>query len=454
MFETLLCSEPSSRILAQHASNKVLRVFRHIAPFFAGKVGLLREDTLIVLRLVLATKRKLAAEQNIQDDAAGPNINRLAMGRSAQHLGGNIVRGTDEARKHGLVSLADIVGKAKIGELDIKRPGGIGAKKIFQLDVAVGNASRVQIGKRVEQIEHDGGGVGLSELGVLCDEVEELTTCQILHDKMNASRTHEHINSPDDIGMGYAENDLYLPRQKLRLIFPVQPGDHFDGDLLIRKQIVSEADLSVHALPNEPPDAIILLDVRGHDARPPQGDDPLFEGVLVRGDEGEGAVRKRELDLSWMRALLDDGVRDGDMPGRRGALRAMRGQDVAIQSDETRAAGAQGLALLGEPAVEIDGVHGGVAQGVRGGGAVRAQQGLCAFVAASLHGVRAAVTGRAGAPRAGGGWAEGVGAAGVGVDEEGGGEWRSGHEREELRVAREGGRAGSYKKDGVDTGDT
>lgn len=40
-------------------------------------------------------------------------------------------------------------------------------------------------------------------------------------------------------------------------------------------------------------------------------------------------MREGELDLAGLDALFDDGVGDGDVPGWRGGLGAMGGEDVS-----------------------------------------------------------------------------------------------------------------------------
>lgn len=167
----------------------------------------------------------------------------------------------------------------------------------------------------MQQVCHDTGGMCLCEISVLCDKIEKLATREILHDKMNAPRPDKDVDSANNIGMRDGQNDLDFPGQKLSLILATQSGDHLNSDLLISQQVMRPPDLSIHTLPDQPTDTIIILNTTTRQSSPAQSDDPFLISMLRGCQERDDTMRECDFDLARMGALLDDGMSNGDMPG-------------------------------------------------------------------------------------------------------------------------------------------
>jgi hypothetical protein len=132
--------------------------------------------------LVLVGEGRVAAEEDVEDDAQRPDVALGAvLGVGRDHLGRNVA-GRPARRAHHLVRPGQDLGEAHVGQLDGRVVLLALEQHVLGLEVAVDDALAVGVGDGRRHQPHHLPRLALAVAGLLADAVEELAAGDELDD--------------------------------------------------------------------------------------------------------------------------------------------------------------------------------------------------------------------------------------------------------------------------------
>ena len=132
VLEYLVGGETLARVDGQHAIDQVLGVARHAVPLGRRVVVAARLDLLVKLLLVLVPERRVADEQDVENDAASPHVHRLSVRLSSEHLRSEVARRACEAIPRVAV-IARLDCQAEVGQLHVRVARLAGQQQVLRL---------------------------------------------------------------------------------------------------------------------------------------------------------------------------------------------------------------------------------------------------------------------------------------------------------------------------------
>merc|ERR1719422_1876425 len=86
MLERLLCPDPLGGVHCQHLVDEVLGLRRDRVPLGRGEVVRSSSDLSVELLLILVPERRVANQEDVQDDSTRPYVHRLSIWLLFQHF--------------------------------------------------------------------------------------------------------------------------------------------------------------------------------------------------------------------------------------------------------------------------------------------------------------------------------------------------------------------------------
>lgn len=165
------------------------------------------EDGLHLLEVGVAVEGGVAAEQEVGDDANGPEVDGLAVARLLEDLGGHVAGGAAGGGEHVELLLVHDAREAKVGNEQVGVVLGRAEEQVLGLEVAVDDAVVVQVGDGRERRADEVGGVGFVVGALAADAVEELAAEGQVRDEVEVVHRLEVVDQRQDVLV--AHGDLF-----------------------------------------------------------------------------------------------------------------------------------------------------------------------------------------------------------------------------------------------------
>mmetsp|Transcript_84081 Transcript_84081/g.224757 ORF Transcript_84081/g.224757 Transcript_84081/m.224757 type:complete len:272 (-) Transcript_84081:7-822(-) len=239
----------------------------------------------------IAAEGGVAAEEDVHDDADGPEVRGSGV-VLLDHLRRHVIRGA-YPRLHGAVPLR----RPRQPEIDELQRGLLHVllvhkEEVLGLDVAVHDLPLVEVEQSGEDLLHHTSCLGLSEGSQLEDLIKKLSPLTQLHHKVDEPCVLEDLVEPDDIRMIRLLHQRDLALQALPLAHPLLENG-LDGP--------GELGVLVHRL--------------AHRAEPPRADRGGLHVIVVHDQPGGPGDETSPTEGAHAR-----GVRAGDLGRGRGGL--------------------------------------------------------------------------------------------------------------------------------------
>mmetsp|Transcript_98965 Transcript_98965/g.308400 ORF Transcript_98965/g.308400 Transcript_98965/m.308400 type:complete len:374 (-) Transcript_98965:42-1163(-) len=195
----------------------------------------------------LPEEGRVAAEHDIHDDAAAPEVTELVV-LPCKDLRRDVVGRARLCREH-LARLV-LAGQPEINDLeDVLLYSFLGhEEEILGLEVAVADLVLVHVVNRADDLLHQVGCLGLCEVASLDDSVEELATAAELHHQVDAAVVLEGLVELYDVRVIHELHDGDLLLEPLDVLH-LSLGDGLDRADDVRGLVLRLAHGAVGALP-------------------------------------------------------------------------------------------------------------------------------------------------------------------------------------------------------------
>mmetsp|Transcript_11097 Transcript_11097/g.29127 ORF Transcript_11097/g.29127 Transcript_11097/m.29127 type:complete len:214 (-) Transcript_11097:1991-2632(-) len=209
MFGYLIDSESFERVHHQQLLDQVDGRGRYLVPVLRREAILSSFYQLESVRYALAVKRRVAAQQNIQNYAYTPHIARLAISCLFQHLRRNIDGAA--ADRFQLALPLFYPRKAKVGNHQRGLLALVFVQKIFRLQIPVHDVSVMQVLYPLDDVHHHLGCVILAVLRPRHNALKQLPAGCVVHHHVEALRLVVDLVQADDVGVVDLAQYVYFP---------------------------------------------------------------------------------------------------------------------------------------------------------------------------------------------------------------------------------------------------
>mmetsp|Transcript_31525 Transcript_31525/g.97395 ORF Transcript_31525/g.97395 Transcript_31525/m.97395 type:complete len:421 (-) Transcript_31525:288-1550(-) len=249
--EALLRRQALARVEHDHLLDEVLRLGADRPPHLVlWEVVLPGDDALELVILRLGAERRVAAEQNVHDDAERPHVGGDAVRRAGlvqagvEHLRGDVQRSA--AALGEFVVVAALLGEAEVDDLDRRVLVLARHQEVLRLQVAVHDAAFVQVRDTAQDVVHHARGAALTEMALGADAGEEFATGDELQDDVDVLPFVEEGLELQAVLVVelFQDGDL---TEELALLLRRRPRlvDDFHGELRARRLVPAKEHLRV-----------------------------------------------------------------------------------------------------------------------------------------------------------------------------------------------------------------
>ena len=181
------------------------------------------------LTLIVFDERRVATEQNVQNHTHGPHVGLGAVRSTLQNFRGDVAGST--ALRRQTLGTENLLGKAKVGNLD-GRVGIIRNKQqILRLEIPMGNVVSMTVADGLEDDAAGIAGLLLVVVGLGDDAIEQLTASHLLHDQIVVSRLLEEVVQTNDVRVSELLEDGHLVEEGGGILLgELGPVDALDGE--------------------------------------------------------------------------------------------------------------------------------------------------------------------------------------------------------------------------------
>ena len=190
--------------------------------------------------LVVAPKRRQAAQEDVENDARAPHVALHAV-LALEHLGRHVIGAAHHFIQH--LARLDEHGEAKVGRLEDAGVARRAQQEILGLQVAVHHAQLVAVVQHAQHGAEHGRSLALAVVPSLHNAVEQLAAAAVLHHQVHRARVLVRAVHGDDVLVaGQVVHDGHLAAHVFDLLLALQL---VLGDYLAREQL---AGGQLHAL--------------------------------------------------------------------------------------------------------------------------------------------------------------------------------------------------------------
>mmetsp|Transcript_24356 Transcript_24356/g.61802 ORF Transcript_24356/g.61802 Transcript_24356/m.61802 type:complete len:458 (-) Transcript_24356:190-1563(-) len=200
------------RLLPEHLRKQCLRILGDLLPTLVLETDGLPPDVVQELVLGLPLERVLARQDYVQDHPRAPRVALLiVLHRSSDQLRCHAVRrpGCPE----DLGAFLEGATEAEVNQLDVADQAflhGVREHDILRLQVPEHEACLVQIRERAKDLPHDIRSVGLGELCLLAEGLEQRAACTDVHHKVDVPSILVAFVRLADVGVVELAQDVEL----------------------------------------------------------------------------------------------------------------------------------------------------------------------------------------------------------------------------------------------------
>mmetsp|Transcript_23181 Transcript_23181/g.54206 ORF Transcript_23181/g.54206 Transcript_23181/m.54206 type:complete len:204 (-) Transcript_23181:881-1492(-) len=167
-----------------------------------GRVARVRLENLkIHFFLVLGVEGREANKHLVDENAQAPPVHCLAVSLLRQHLRGHVLRRPTEGVRRLLRSVADVLGQAEVGQLDVTV---CGQKQVLWFQVTVDEAHGVQVLQGQHHLGRVEARTLLGKTLLFLKVGEELTTIDVVQDHIQLVFRLEGVFEVDKEGVLHA----------------------------------------------------------------------------------------------------------------------------------------------------------------------------------------------------------------------------------------------------------
>ncbi len=170
VLESILTAQSLVDVDAHETPNEFLGFVADVVPVGRVELELAFEDLREEIRVVLVVERRVAAKQDVADDADRPDVHRLAVGLLRQHLGRHVAR---RAARRSHDARIFHLGEAEVADHNLGVFVLALIEQILWLEIAMDDTFAVHVGDGVENLANQVGSVFLRVRAFLHDAVEE-----------------------------------------------------------------------------------------------------------------------------------------------------------------------------------------------------------------------------------------------------------------------------------------
>lgn len=224
MLKALLGGYARFRVFVQHQSNQVLCFVADVSPMLRIKFKFLFENISEYLCAIITLERRIAAQEDVEDDAERPHITRLII-ILFQNFWCYVIWCADNSLHLNLIFVFIVNAKAlresKVNQLYLRIRRTVLQQKVFWLEVAVADFQLMQMLYSRDDLPHVIGCACLAEALALDDFVEELAARGQLHDDVDVAEINIRLVKLYYVGMVEATQDFELLLERLHVLLYV-----------------------------------------------------------------------------------------------------------------------------------------------------------------------------------------------------------------------------------------
>ena len=200
MLQRLVGGDALLRVDGQAAADEVLGLGGDAAPVLDGGEAVVgAEDGLHLLEVGVAVEGGVAAQQEVGDDADGPQVDGLAVAGLAEDLGRHVAGGAAGGGQDVELVLVHDAREPEVGDEQVGVVLGRAEQQVLGLEVAVHDAVLVEVGNgrqhRADQVRR----VRLVVRALAADAVEQLAAQRQVGDEVEVVHGLEVVDEREDV---------------------------------------------------------------------------------------------------------------------------------------------------------------------------------------------------------------------------------------------------------------
>mmetsp|Transcript_75380 Transcript_75380/g.180032 ORF Transcript_75380/g.180032 Transcript_75380/m.180032 type:complete len:283 (+) Transcript_75380:808-1656(+) len=216
-------------------TDQSLRILGDVLPVGRVEVKVAQANLGQHLRVGVSEEGRVAAEENVHDHAAAPEIAQLVV-VTGQDLGSHVVGRAGFGGQR--LARGELAAQAEVNDLqEVLLDGILGhEQEVLRFQVAVAHVVLVHVVDGADDLLHEDGCLHLREVAGLDDAIEELAAGAKLHDQVDVPVVLKRLKQLDDVGVVHHLHDGNLLLKALDILH-LRLGDCFHGSDCLRGDV-------------------------------------------------------------------------------------------------------------------------------------------------------------------------------------------------------------------------
>eukprot|EP00054_Salpingoeca_dolichothecata_P014810 m.84210 g.84210 ORF g.84210 m.84210 type:complete len:353 (+) comp21180_c0_seq1:282-1340(+) len=185
----------------KHVGDEVLGILRHFRPVAVIKFKLALHNHLKQNGIRLVIEGRVTAQQNVQDDTQGPDVNLLTITALHENLRSDIVGGTTGSLEGGLV--IDNLGQTKVSNANIGILVFAAEQQVLGLEITVNNAMFVQVLDGFSHLAGETRGISFGKVALINNAVKQFTALNVVKNKVQLVGSIKFFQHANDVRVAH-----------------------------------------------------------------------------------------------------------------------------------------------------------------------------------------------------------------------------------------------------------